>query len=143
VLLLAHTAGHEGIQKTLHHLRADFYVPRDKVLVQELVRSCTTCQRNKTEALQSAGLLQPLDMPSQMWADISVDFIERLPKVAGKSVIVTIIDCFSKYAHFIALSHPYTTTSVARAFFDDIVRLHGFPLSIVSDRDPVFTGHVW
>jgi hypothetical protein len=72
-----------------------------------------------------------------------MDFIEGLPKVAGKSVILTVVDRFSKYAHFIALGHPYTAASVARAFFDGIVRLHGFPLSIVSDRDPVFTGHVW
>lgn len=102
-----------------------------------------TCQRNKTETLQPAGLLQPLEVPSQVWADISMDFIEGLPKVGGKSVILTVVDCFSKYAHFIALGHPYTATSVARAFFDGIVRLHGFPSSIVSDRDPVFTGHVW
>ena len=143
VLLLAHTAGHEGIQKTLHRLRAHFFIPRDRVLVQDLVRSCTTCQRNKTETVQPAGLLQPLDVPTQVWADISMDFIEGLPKVAGKSVILTVVDRFSKYAHFIALSHPYTATTVARAFFDGIVRLHGFPLSIVSDRDPVFTGRVW
>ena len=143
VLLLAHAAGHEGTQKTLHRLRAEFYIPRDRALVRDLVRSCTTCQRNKTEALQPAGLLQPLDVPSQVWADISIDFIEGLPKVAGKSVILTVVDRFSKYAHFIALGHPYTAASVARAFFDGIVRLHGFPLSIVSDRDPVFTGHVW
>ena len=61
----------------------------------------------------------------------------------GKSVILTVVDRFSKYAHFIALGHPYTAASVARAFFHDIVRLHGFPESIVSDRDPVFTGRVW
>jgi hypothetical protein len=101
------------------------------------------CQQNKTLAQQPGGLLQPLEVPSQVWADISMDFIEGLPKVAGKSVILTVVDRFSKYAHFIALSHPYTASSVARAFFDGIVRLHGFPLSIVSDRDLVFTGHVW
>ena len=72
-----------------------------------------------------------------------MDFIEGLPKVHGKSVILTIVDRFSKYSHFIALSHPYTATSVARAFFEGVVRLHGFPQSIVSDRDPVFTGNVW
>jgi hypothetical protein len=72
-----------------------------------------------------------------------MDFIEGLPKVGGKSVILTVVDRFSKYAHFIALGHPYTAASVARAFFTGIVRLHGFPSSIVSDRDPVFTGHVW
>ena len=107
------------------------------------MRTCATCQRNKTEALQPAGLLQPLAVPSQVWVDISIDFIEGLPKVGGKSVILTVVDRFSKYAHFIALGHPYTAASVARAFFDGIVRLHGFPTSIVSDRGPVFTGHVW
>jgi hypothetical protein len=107
------------------------------------VRRCSTCQRNKTETLQPASLLQPLEVPSQVWADISMDFIEGLPKVGGKSVILTVVDRFSKYAHFIALGHPYTAASVARAFFDDIVWLHGFPSSIVSDRDSVFTGNVW
>ncbi|KAK1614503.1 hypothetical protein QYE76_020020 [Lolium multiflorum] len=79
----------------------------------------------------------------RVWADISMDFIEGLPRVGGKSVILTVVDRFSKYAHFISLGHPYTAASVARAFFDGIVRLHGFPSSIVYDRDPVFTGHVW
>jgi hypothetical protein len=72
-----------------------------------------------------------------------MDFIEGLPKVSGKFVILTVVDRFSKHAHFIALGHPYTATSVAHAFFDDIVCLHGFLSSIISDRDPVFTGHVW
>jgi len=54
-----------------------------------------------------------------------------------------VVDRFSKYAHFIPLGHPYTAASVARAFFADIVRLHGFLESIVTDRDPVFTGRVW
>jgi transposase InsO family protein len=78
-----------------------------------------------------------------VWADISIDFIERLPKVGVKSVILTVVDRFSKYAYFVALGHPYTASSVAEAFFDGIVRLHGFPTSIVSDRDPVFTGNMW
>jgi hypothetical protein len=88
-------------------------------------------------------MLQPLEVPSQVWADISMDFMEGLPKVGGKSVILIVVDRFSKYAHFIALGHPYTAMSVAHSFFDGIVRLHGFPASIVSDRDPVFMGHAW
>ncbi|KAF0930229.1 hypothetical protein E2562_030873 [Oryza meyeriana var. granulata] len=93
--------------------------------------------------MHPARLLQPLSVPSQVWADISLDFVEGFPKVHGKSVVLTVVDRFSKYAHFIALGHSYSTASVATAFFDDIVRLHGFPASIVSDRDPVFAGHFW
>ena len=89
------------------------------------------------------GLLQPLNVHSQVWADISMDFIEGLPKVCGKSVILMVVDCFSKYARFIALSHRYSTASVALTFFNAIVWLHGFPTSIISDRDPVFTSHMW
>ena len=59
-------------------------------------------------------MLHPLEVPSQVWADISMDFIEGLPKVGGKSVILTVVDRFSKYAHFIALGHPYSAASVAR-----------------------------
>ena len=82
------------------------------------------------------GLLQPLNVHSQVWADISMDFIEGLPKVCKKSVILMVVDRFSNYACFIALSHRYSTASVARAFFNAIVWLHGFPTSIISDRDP-------
>jgi len=72
-----------------------------------------------------------------------MDFVEGFPRISGKSVVLTVVDRFSKYAYFIALGHPYTAISVAQAFFDNIVRLHGFPCSIVSDRDPVFTSSFW
>ncbi|KAF0929066.1 hypothetical protein E2562_015181 [Oryza meyeriana var. granulata] len=72
-----------------------------------------------------------------------MDFIERLPRVHGKIVILTVVDRFSKFVHFIPLAHPYTTTMVAAAFFAEIVRLHGVPTSIVSDRDLVFTNSFW
>lgn len=68
-----------------------------------------------------------------------MDFIEAFLKVGDKSVVQTIVDRFSKYGHFIALGHLYSSPSVAKAFFEGVVRLHGFPCSIVSDRDTVFT----
>jgi hypothetical protein len=75
--------------------------------------------------------------------DIGIDFVEALPRVRGKSVILTVVDRFSKYCHFIPLAHPYSVESVAHAFFTDIVRLHGVPQSLASDRDPVFTSTFW
>jgi hypothetical protein len=82
-------------------------------------------------------------VPQGVWTDVALDFVEALPRVRGKSVILTVIDRFSKYSHFIPLAHPYSAESVAQAFFADIVRLHGVPQSLVSDRDPVFTSTFW
>jgi hypothetical protein len=101
------------------------------------------CQRNKTDHLHPAGLLQSLPVPDQIWSDMAMDFIEGFPKVGGKSVILRVVDRFSKFTHFIPLSHPYSASSMAKAFFDNIVRLHGMPCSIVSDRDPIFTSTFW
>ena len=143
LLSSAHDTGHEGIQKTIHRFRSSFYNPHALQRVKEFIKGCSVCQRNKTEHLHPGGLLQPLSVPSEVWSDISMDFIEGFPKVGDKSVILTVIDRFSKFAHFIALGHPYTAASVAKAFFDNIVRLHGLPCSIVSDRDTIFTSTFW
>jgi hypothetical protein len=143
VLAATHSLVHEGVQKPLHRLCNDFYILGDRTLVADWVCNCDTCQRNKTKHLHPDGLLQPLAAPQRIWMDISIDFVEGLPKVYGKSVILRIMDRFSKYAHFIALSYPYTASSVARLFFDEVVRLHGFPASVVSGRDPTFTSNFW
>jgi hypothetical protein len=69
--------------------------------------------------------------------------VEALPWVNGKSVILSVVDRSSKYCHFIPLAYPYTAETEAQAFFDDIMRLHGMPQSIVSHCDPVFTSMFW
>lgn len=82
-------------------------------------------------------------MPQCVWTDVALDFIEALPRVRGKSAILTVVDRFRKYYHFIPLAHPYSAESVAQAFFAEIVRLHGVPQYMVSDRDTVFTSTFW
>lgn len=110
---MAHGAGHEGTQKTLVRLRASFYNAQASKMVRDYVKACIVCQRNKTEHLHPASLLQPLDVPSATWSDIAMDFVEGFPRVAGKSVVLTVVDRFSKMAHFIPLGHPYSALSVA------------------------------
>ncbi|KAF2285343.1 hypothetical protein GH714_000208 [Hevea brasiliensis] len=138
VMTALHNQGHEGYQKTLHRITRDFYWRGMKHMIQDFVRACEVCQRNKTQTLQPAGLLQPLPVPQQIWADISLDFIEGLPNSKGKNVILVVVDRFSKYGHFLALSHPYTAITCS-LFFDNNFRLHGLPESMVSDRDVTFT----
>jgi hypothetical protein len=111
--------------------------------VRDFVRSCEVCQRNKGEQLRPAKLLQPLEVPSAVWADIAMDFIEGLPRVNNKSVILTVIDRLSKYTHFIQLGHPSTATSMARTFFNNIACLQGILSSIVNDQGAVFTSTLW
>jgi hypothetical protein len=72
-----------------------------------------------------------------------MDLIEGLPKSEGYSIILVMVDCFTKYAHFLPLKHPYTAQSVALVFFSNIVKLYGIPKNIVSDRDIVFTSNFW
>ena len=100
-LLAAAHAGHEGVQKSLHRFRASFYNKHSHRRIKEFVQGCAVCQKNKTEHLHPAGVLQPLPVPSEVWTDIAMDFIEEFPKVGGKSVILNVVDRFSKFAHFI------------------------------------------
>lgn len=133
-----HDIGHEGDKKTLNRFCRDYYTPHVRTIIQDMV----TCQRNKTEHLHPAGLL-PLPVPTSVWSDISMDFVEGLPKVGGKSIIVSVVDRLSKSAHFIALQHPYSTETVAAAFFSDMKRLHGLSTSIISDRNLIFMSIFW
>jgi hypothetical protein len=139
VLTSSHGMGHEGAQKTLHHLCANFFILSVRTIVRDFVCVCATCQHNKTDHLHQVSLMRSLEVPAAVWADIAMDFIEGFPKVSGKSVILTVVDRFSRISS--PLDHPYTATTVARAFFADVVRLHGLPRSIVSDRDPASTSN--
>ena len=70
--------------------------------------------------------------------DVSLDFIKGLSKSRGKDTILVVVDRLSKYAHFLALAHPFTVPIVAQLYFDHIFKLHGVPKTIVSDRDKIF-----
>lgn len=95
------------------------------------VASCDICERNKHEIVLSLGLLQPLPIPEHNWTNISIDFIEGLPKSGGKQVIFMMVDRMSNYAHFMPLRHPFTALNLAQSFLDNVYKLHGLPNSML------------
>ena len=139
----AAVGGHSGIRPTYLRLKNLFYWPGMKLQVEEFVKQCAVCQHAKHEHAHPSGTLQPLPIPARAWGDVTMDFIEGLPRSEGADVILVVVDHLTKYAHFMALHHPFTAPHVARVFLDNIVKLHGVPDSIVSDRDKIFTSAFW
>ena len=136
-------AGHFGITKTLRAVEDRYYWPRLRRDVRRLVGRCSTCTIGKLTK-QTSGPYLPLSIPNSPWQDISLDFVLGLPRTRRQhDSILVVIDRFSKMAHFIACSKTTDASHTARLFFNEVVRLHGIPRSIVSDRDVRFTGNFW
>jgi transposase InsO family protein len=114
-----------------------------KADVQSFVKACTVCQQAKPDRARYPGLLQPLPVPAGAWEVVSMDFVKGLPRSGQHNCILVVVDKFSKLAHFLPLRHPFTALSVAKLYLDNIYKLHGLPMVIISDRDRVFTSKLW
>jgi len=106
--------------------------------IKEYVHKCEVCQRNKYQTLSPTGLLQPLPIPKKIWTGVFMDFIGGLHKLGGMDTILVVVDQLTKYVHFITLAHPYNVKDVAELFLKEVVKLHGFPESIIYDRDKIY-----
>lgn len=135
--------GHSGQRATYQRVKLLFHWPGMKQFVVDYIKQCPTCQINKAEHCKYPGLLQPLPVPDFAWCHISMDFMEGLPTSHNKNMILVVVDRFTKYNHFIPMKHPITANTVAKAFTDNIFKLHGLPAVIVTDRDKIFTSKLW
>ena len=135
--------GHFGVQKTLDTLKEHFYWPNMKKDVQKFCEHCIVCKKAKSKVM-SHGLYTPLPIPDSPWIDLSMDFVLGLPRTSnGKDSIFVVVDRFSKMAHFIPCRKFDDVNHVVDLFFKEVVKLHGLPRSIVSDRDYNFLSQFW
>ncbi|XP_036072769.1 uncharacterized protein lrfn4b [Oryzias melastigma] len=134
---------HPGVRRTLYFLRRRFWWPSMSRDTQDFISGCPVCARNKVSHTPPAGQLHPLSIPTRPWSHIALDFVTGLPPSSGKTVIMTIVDRFSKAAHFVALPKLPSAAGTAALMLTHVFRLHGIPVDIVSDRGPQFVSQVW
>ena len=134
---------HPGVHRTLSFLARRFWWSTMRQDVKEYVAACTVCARSKASHQAPSGLLQPLPVPSRPWSHVALDFVTGLPPSRGMTVVLTIVDRFSKGVHLVALPKLPSAAETADLLVQHVFRLHGLPQDIVSDRGPQFTSEVW
>ncbi|GMJ13694.1 hypothetical protein HRI_005038500 [Hibiscus trionum] len=115
-----------------------------KSKITDFVARCLTCQRVKAEHKVPTGLLQPIELPQWKWERITMDFVSGLPPTPKKNnAIWVIVDRFTKSAHFLPVRMDFSLSKLAELYINEVIRLHGVPTSIISDRDPRFASRFW
>ena len=128
-------AGHREIIPTTQALERYFFWPTLRTDIEKYVRECLVCQKVKYDRHKVYGMLKPLPVPDMPWESIAMDFITELPRTrAGNDAIWTIIDRFSKQAHFIPVKKTIKADHMAKVFLAQIFKNHGMPKTIVSER---------
>ena len=130
--------GHKAARKTRDYLTRWYWWPTMAKDVEAFCRSCGTCQTTKTSTSKPRGLLHTLPVPNSLWSSIAMDFMGPFPEVHGYDYLLVVICRLTLLVHLIPTVTTTRATDIAWIYLKDIVRLHGLPDTIVSDRDPKF-----
>ena len=130
--------GHRERWKTVKLVMRNYWWPGVTRDVGKYVEGYDLYQRMKNRTEELAGKLKLSEVPQKTWTHLTVDFITKLPVVAGKDVILVVCDRLSKMTHFVATMEGISAEGLARLFRDNVWKLHGLPESVVSDRGPQF-----
>ena len=136
-------SGHPGVLHTCELITRNYYFPRMQRLIKQYVDSCHLCQMAKPSRHARHGELAPLPVPTAPWTGLSCDFITDLPVSNGMDSILVFVDRMTKMCHFIPCLKTTSAPDFAKLFVSNVVRLHGLPTSIVSDRGSIFTSNFW
>uniref|UniRef100_A0A3B3H4X2 Gypsy retrotransposon integrase-like protein 1 n=1 Tax=Oryzias latipes TaxID=8090 RepID=A0A3B3H4X2_ORYLA len=136
-------ACHPGVTRTGFLVAQRFWWPSMSSDIRAFVAACPVCASVKIPRTPPAGLLHPLPVPSRPWSHVAMDFVTGLPNSRGKTVILTLIDRFSKLVHAIPLRKLPSAKELAVLVSQHLFRLHGLPQNITSDRGPQFVAAFW
>jgi ribonuclease HI len=135
---------HPGATKMYLDLKEKYWWNGMKGDIAKFVAYCDVCRRIKAEHQKPSGLLQPLPIPVWKWDEVGMDFIIGLPRTkSGNDSVWVVVDRLTKVAHFIPVRTTYGGDKLAKLYIDRIVKLHGVPKRIVSDRGTQFTSRFW
>jgi len=135
-------AGHGEKWKTVKLVTRNYWWPEVTKDVRKYVEGCDMCQRIKNRMEKVVEKLKLRKVPEKLWTHLIVDFIMKLPIVAGKDVILVVCDRLSKIIHFVAITEETLAEGLARLFRDNVWKLHRLPESMVSDRGPQFVAEL-
>jgi len=140
-------AGHFGVKRTLEKIRRKYHWEGLKKDVEAYCNDCLKCRRSVAARHRPYGLLNPLPVPSGPWSDVTMDFITELPpsKYLGQvyDSILVVVDRLTKMAHYIPALATWTAQDLAQVWIREVVRLHGAPKNIISDRGPLMNSKFW
>ena len=135
-------ARHGGRWKTVELVTRNYWWPEMTRDVGKYVEGCDLCQRMKNRMEEPAGKLKLSEVPQKTWTHLTVNFIMKLPVVAGKDTILVVCDRLSKMTHFVVTTEETSAEGLARLLRDNVWKLHGLPESVVLDRRPQFAAEL-
>ena len=135
---------HPSSTKMYHTLRDHYWWKGMKKEIAFFISRCLTCQQVKAENQKPARKIQPLPILICKWDKITLDFVIGLPRTRRQhDAIWVIVDRLTKSTHFLPVNNDDPLDKLAQLYVEEIVRLHGVPISVVSGRDPRFTSRFW
>jgi hypothetical protein len=135
---------HLGGTKMYSDVKGSYWWNNMKKDIAKFVEQCSTYQQVKVEHQRPTGTLKALLIPKWKWDEIMMDFILGLPKTpTGEDFIWVVVDHLTKSAHFISTKVKDPMDKLARLYVQNVIRLHGIPSTIISDRDSCFTLRFW
>jgi hypothetical protein len=135
--------GHFGSMRTAEYIRRWYWWPGIGQEVEKFCETCSTCHTSKSNSQKPVGLLHPLPIPSRPWGSIGMDFVGPFPKSKGCDYLWVIICRLTSMVHLVPIQTTIKASELAWIYVSQVVRLHGLPESIVSDRDSKFTAKFW